>query len=83
MVCLIKCNTNSKTLSSSVLSGNWIEIAYGTNKGTVRVIVQHPETVGQGPQLFQTFTVHRKPIHRVMLSEKHLISGQSQATASQ
>ena len=57
------------------LSGNWIEIAYGTNKGTVRVIVQHPETVGQGPQLFQTFTVHRKPIHKVMLSEKHLISG--------
>ena len=25
----------------------------------VRVIVQHPETVGHGPQLFQTFTVHR------------------------
>lgn len=58
----------------TTLSGNWIEIAYGTNKGTVRVIVQHPETVGQGPQLFQTFTVHRKPIQKVMLSEKHLIS---------
>ncbi|TFJ99014.1 SH3KBP1-binding protein 1 [Platysternon megacephalum] len=40
-------------------SGNWIEIAYGTSSGTVRVIVQHPETVGSGPQLFQTFTVHR------------------------
>jgi len=23
------------------------------------VIVQHPETVGHGPQLFQTFSVHR------------------------
>ena len=41
------------------ICGNWIEIAYGTSSGTVRVIVQHPETVGQGPQLFQTFTVHR------------------------
>lgn len=25
------------------LCGNWIEIAYGTSSGTVRVIVQHPE----------------------------------------
>ena len=36
----------------------------------VRVIVQHPETVGHGPQLFQTFTVHRSPVTRVTLSEK-------------
>ncbi|VDK79472.1 unnamed protein product, partial [Onchocerca ochengi] len=36
------------------LRGNWIEIAYGTSSGSVRVIVQHPETVGHGPQLFQT-----------------------------
>jgi len=56
------------------LSGNWIEIAYGTSSGTVRVIVQHPETLGHGPQLFQTFTVHRSPVFKVMLSEKHLIS---------
>uniref|UniRef100_A0A8D0GZD2 SH3KBP1 binding protein 1 n=1 Tax=Sphenodon punctatus TaxID=8508 RepID=A0A8D0GZD2_SPHPU len=55
-------------------SGNWIEIAYGTSSGTVRVIVQHPETVGSGPQLFQTFTVHRSPVTKIMLSEKHLIS---------
>ena len=41
------------------LCGNWIEIAYGTAGGMVRVIVQHPETVGHGPQLFQTFTAHR------------------------
>ena len=58
------------------LTGNWIEIAYGTSSGTVRVIVQHPETVGQGPQLFQTFTVHRSPVTKVMLSEKHLVSGE-------
>uniref|UniRef100_A0A8C2KDE8 BTB/POZ domain-containing protein KCTD3 n=1 Tax=Cyprinus carpio TaxID=7962 RepID=A0A8C2KDE8_CYPCA len=55
-------------------SGNWIEIAYGTSSGTVRVIVQHPETVGSGPQLFQTFSVHRSPVTKIMLSEKHLIS---------
>ncbi|XP_046371327.1 BTB/POZ domain-containing protein KCTD3-like [Haliotis cracherodii] len=60
------------------LSGNWIEIAYGTSSGTVRVIVQHPETVGHGPQLFQTFTVHRSPVTKVMLSEKHLVSACSE-----
>jgi len=47
------------------MSGNWIEIAYGTSSGAVRVIVQHPETVGHGPQLFQTFTVHRSPVIKV------------------
>lgn len=57
------------------LCGNWIEIAYGTNTGVVRVIVQHPETVGHGPQLFQTFTVHTAPITRVALTTNHLISG--------
>lgn len=41
----------------------------------MRVIVQHPETVGSGPQLFQTFTVHRSPVTKIMLSEKHLVSG--------
>lgn len=62
---------------SSGDSGNWIEIAYGTSSGTVRVIVQHPETVGSGPQLFQTFSVHRSPVTKIMLSEKHLISGEN------
>eukprot|EP00095_Tigriopus_kingsejongensis_P002161 snap_masked-scaffold248_size238799-processed-gene-1.13 protein:Tk02161 transcript:snap_masked-scaffold248_size238799-processed-gene-1.13-mRNA-1 annotation:"btb poz domain-containing protein kctd3" len=56
------------------ISGNWIEIAYGTSSGIVRVIVQHPETVGHGPQLFQTFSVHRSPVMRVKLSEKFLVS---------
>ncbi|XP_067831113.1 SH3KBP1-binding protein 1 [Heptranchias perlo] len=55
-------------------SGNWIEIAYGTSSGMVRVIVQHPETVGSGPQLFQTFSVHRSPITKITLSERNLIS---------
>lgn len=40
----------------------------------VRVIVQHPETVGHGPQLFQTFTVHRSPVTKVKLTEKYLVS---------
>ncbi|XP_022921061.1 BTB/POZ domain-containing protein KCTD3 [Onthophagus taurus] len=56
------------------LCGNWIEIAYGTRSGSVRVIVQHPETVGHGPQLFQTFTVHQSPVTKVTLSEKYLVS---------
>ena len=55
-------------------NGNSIEIAYGTRDGTVRVLVQHPETVGHGPQLFQSFKVHRDAISSVMLSEKFLIS---------
>lgn len=62
------------------MSGNWIEIAYGTSSGAVRVIVQHPETVGSGPQLFQTFTVHRSPVTKIMLSEKHLVSGEEVMT---
>ena len=44
------------------------------SSGVVRVIVQHPETVGHGPQLFQTFSVHRSPITGVKLSEKFLVS---------
>ncbi|CAG4957455.1 unnamed protein product [Colias eurytheme] len=56
------------------LCGNWLEIAYGTRYGSVRVIVQHPETVGHGPQLFQTFTVHQSPVTKVSLSENYLIS---------
>ncbi|XP_043271801.1 BTB/POZ domain-containing protein KCTD3 isoform X2 [Venturia canescens] len=56
------------------LCGNWIEIAYGTKSGSVRVIVQHPETAGHGPQLFQTFTVHQSSVTKVTLSEKYLVS---------
>ncbi|KAI6190230.1 BTB domain-containing protein [Aphelenchoides bicaudatus] len=56
------------------ICGNWIEIAYGTKSGSVRVIVQHPETVGHGPQLFQTYNVHNSPITRVALTTNSLIS---------
>nr|XP_031848740.1 BTB/POZ domain-containing protein KCTD3 isoform X2 [Nomia melanderi] len=56
------------------LCGNWIEIAYGTKSGSVKVIAQHPETVGHGPQLFQTFTVHQSSVTKVTLSEKYLVS---------
>ncbi|CAB3398944.1 unnamed protein product [Caenorhabditis bovis] len=54
--------------------GNWIEIAYGTAGGTVRVIVQHPETVGHGPQLFQTYNVHNSAVSKIALTTGHLIS---------
>jgi len=63
-----------KQCTSGQQCGEWLEIAYGTSKGMLRVIFQHPETVGQGPQLLQTFTVHRAPVIRVMLSENHLVS---------
>ncbi|CAH8434131.1 unnamed protein product [Schistosoma turkestanicum] len=58
----------------SYSSRNWMEIAYGTLSGRVCLIVQHPETVGYSPQLFQTFNVHRSMVTRVVLSEKYLIS---------
>lgn len=57
------------------ICGNWIEIAYGTRSGSVRVIVQHPETVGHGPQLFQTFTVHQSPVTKVSYLTVLHISG--------
>ena len=41
------------------------------------MIMQHPESVGQGPQLFQMFSVHTSPIIKVMLSSKHLVCGTS------
>ncbi|PAA85613.1 hypothetical protein BOX15_Mlig004663g2, partial [Macrostomum lignano] len=62
------------TPKTSLSGGKWLEIAYGTASGLVRVIVQHPETPGHAPQLFQTFSVHRRPVEHVSLSERHLIS---------
>jgi len=52
-----------------------MEVAYGTQAGSVRVVVRHPENIGQAPQLFQSYNVHTCPILRVVLGEKHLISG--------
>jgi hypothetical protein len=37
--------------------------------------VQHPETVGQAPMLYQTFLVHEHAVTKVVLSERCLISG--------
>lgn len=54
----------------------WIEIAYGTKSGAVKLIVQHPENVGQAPQIFESFPVHTCPLSKVVLGERHLISGE-------
>ncbi|XP_029665853.1 BTB/POZ domain-containing protein KCTD3 isoform X1 [Formica exsecta] len=70
----IICSMPASERGKGGLCGNWIEIAYGTKSGSVRVIVQHPETVGHGPQLFQTFTVHQSSVTKVTLSEKYLVS---------
>eukprot|EP00045_Choanoeca_perplexa_P015642 m.199901 g.199901 ORF g.199901 m.199901 type:complete len:662 (-) comp17046_c0_seq4:1850-3835(-) len=51
-----------------------MEIAYGTALGSVRVILQHPETVGQAPMLYQTFLVHEHAVTKVVLSERSLVS---------
>ena len=61
------------TVSGSAQS--WVEIAFGTRSGVVRVIVQHPENVGQGLQVFRTFVAHTSPVIKVVLGEKHLITG--------
>ena len=44
------------------------------------MIVHHPETVSSGPQLFQTFTVHRNSVKNVALTEKHLVSGKKNSS---
>ena len=53
---------------------NCIELAYGTAGGLVRVVLLHPDTLGQRPQLFQTFSVHAAPVAAVQLTEHALIS---------
>ncbi|ESO06046.1 hypothetical protein HELRODRAFT_119358, partial [Helobdella robusta] len=63
-----------KTNQFAGICSCWMEVAYGTNSGVVRIIVQHPETMGQGLQLLQTFMVHCGPVTKVMISEKHLVS---------
>lgn len=60
---------------SAAATERCMEIAYGTASGTVRVLIQHPETVGQSPLLYQTYTVHRSLITSVTLSQHYLISG--------
>ena len=69
------CVCLSITVSGSAQS--WVEIAFGTRSGVVRVIVQHPENVGQGLQVFRTFVAHTSPVIKVVLGEKHLITGEN------
>eukprot|EP00049_Salpingoeca_infusionum_P024510 m.16103 g.16103 ORF g.16103 m.16103 type:complete len:648 (+) comp6928_c0_seq2:389-2332(+) len=59
---------------SSLGGERCMEIAYGTETGTVRVVQQLPETIGQAPQLYQTYRVHQSAIRSVSLSQNHLIS---------
>jgi hypothetical protein len=53
----------------------WMEVAYGTHGGGVRVIVRHPENIGHTPLLFQSYNVHTNAVTKVVLGEKHLVSG--------
>lgn len=53
----------------------WMEVAYGTSGGGVRVIVRHPENLGHTPILFQSYNVHSTAVSKVVLGEKHLVSG--------
>ena len=52
----------------------YFEIAYGTASGRVKLISEHAETIGQGPQLLFSFAVHRSPVIKILLAENHLIS---------
>ncbi|KAI6652755.1 SH3KBP1-binding protein 1 [Oopsacas minuta] len=54
--------------------GRWLEVAYGTTSGKIRIVVQHPENFGHGFQIVQTLTVHTSQIYTMFLGEKHLIS---------
>ena len=54
--------------------GRWLEVAYGTSSGKIRIVVQHPENFGHGLQIVQTLTVHTSQVSTVFLGEKHLIS---------
>ena len=63
------------SISVSGSAQSWVEIAFGTKSGIVRVIVQHPENVGQGLQVFRTFMAHTCPVIKIVLGEKHLITG--------
>lgn len=54
--------------------GRWLEVAYGTTSGKIRIVVQHPENFGHGFQIVQTLTVHTSQITTMFLGERHLIS---------
>uniref|UniRef100_A0A1A9ZW31 BTB domain-containing protein n=1 Tax=Glossina pallidipes TaxID=7398 RepID=A0A1A9ZW31_GLOPL len=62
------------TPKTSSICGNYIEIAYGTKSGIIRITVQQRETAGHGLRLFETFSAHQSQVTKVMLSEKYLVS---------
>ncbi|KAJ3214778.1 SH3KBP1-binding protein 1 [Dinochytrium kinnereticum] len=59
---------------SSASPDTFIELAYGSSDGTVRIVIEHPQSVGRSPMLFQTLAVHTKAVSKVRLGEKSLIS---------
>lgn len=63
---------NSWSDASSI--GRWLEVAYGTASGKIRIVVQHPENFGHGFQVVQTLTVHNCVISTIFIGEKYLIS---------
>lgn len=74
-ICAISCFLcSSQRTDYFPISEKSIEIAYGTKSGTVRILVHHPETVGQGPQLFQTIKVHLAGIRTITLNSDYLIT---------
>lgn len=74
-ICAISCFLcASQRTDYFPISEKSIEIAYGTKNGTVRILVHHPETVGQGPQLFQTIKVHMAAIRTITLNSDYLIT---------
>ena len=62
-------------IASTGSDQTWMEVAYGTRGGGVRVIVRHPENIGQAPQLFQSYNIHSCAVSQVVLGEKNLVSG--------
>ncbi|KAI8847125.1 hypothetical protein BC829DRAFT_434120 [Chytridium lagenaria] len=59
---------------SSASPDTFVELAYGSQDGTVRIVIEHPQSVGRSPTLFQTLLVHTKSVVKVRLGEKSLIS---------
>ncbi|KAJ3320418.1 BTB/POZ domain-containing protein kctd3 [Blyttiomyces sp. JEL0837] len=70
----ITCLSVYLTPFSSASPDTFIELAYGTEDGHVRIVIEHPQSVGRSPKLFQTLHVHPCPVRRVVLGEKNLIS---------
>jgi len=51
-----------------------LKLLFGTSDGFVRIVIEHPQSVGRLPKPFQTLGVHTGAIEKVVLGEKCLIS---------